>query len=244
MVYLDGSQGWGPLVVDLDGDGVELTDVFTSTVRFDMSGDGIADRTGWAAADDALLVFDIGGDRRIAEQAEVVLSVHGKDGMGDLAALAYAFDDNRDGSFDAADTHWKDFGLWQDGNQDGKTGEGEFRTLGEAGLVRIDLDAQGSAQVVAGNVVNALASFEMADGTVGSVGDVTLFAQSGHAGETAVVAANDDVADFDSGLLGMAAAMARFDASTTLPEIETPVVVVDFHTFDDAHPHDTLARAA
>jgi hypothetical protein len=174
----------------------------------------------------------------------VVLSVHGKDGMGDLAALAYAFDDNRDGSFDAADTHWKDFGLWQDGNQDGKTGEGEFRTLGEAGIVRIGLDAQGSAHVVAGNVVNALVSYEAADGSTGIVGDVTLFAQSGHAGETAVVAANDDVADFDSGLLGMAAAMARFDAWTALPETETPVVVVDFHTFDDTQPHDTLARAA
>jgi hypothetical protein len=223
MVYLDGSQGWGPLVVDLDGDGVELTDVFTSTVRFDMSGDGIADRTGWAAADDALLVFDIGGDRQIAEQAEVVLSVHGKDGMGDLAALAYAFDDNRDGSFDAADTHWKDFGLWQDGNQDGKTGDGEFRSLDEAGLARIALHGEGSAQVVAGNVVHALASFVTVGGRQGVIGDVTLFAAvvtpPGFAPDTAI---NDLAgfvdARFEAGLLRLAAAMAEFAPAASGPE--------------------------
>jgi Ca2+-binding RTX toxin-like protein len=244
IVYLDGSQGWGPLVVDLDGDGIELTDAFSSTVRFDMSGDGVADRTGWAAADDALLVFDIGGDRRITDQAEVVLSVHGEDGMGDLAALAHAFDDNRDGVFDAADSRWKDFGLWRDADQDGKTSDGEFRTLEEAGLVRIGLDAQGSERVVAGNIVHALASYETADGGKGCVGDVTLFAQAGHPSEAAPVAANDDVVDFDSGMLGLVAAMAQFDASTAPPEIETHVVIVDFLTFDDAHSHDALARAA
>jgi hypothetical protein len=60
----------------------------------------------------------------------------------------------------------------------------------------------------------------------------------------APAAANDDAADFNNGMLGPVAAMAQFEASTAPPEIETHVVIVDFLTFDDAHSHDALARAA
>ena len=50
--------GADPLVLDLDGDGLELTTVSTSAPQFDMDGDGFAEYTGWVGADDGLLVLD------------------------------------------------------------------------------------------------------------------------------------------------------------------------------------------
>lgn len=241
-VYFDGSQGWPPLVIDLDGDGIELTDVFDSTVEFDMTGDGIADRTAWAAADDGLIVYDMNGDRRITEQQEVVLATHGQEGMTDLEALAYGFDDNRDGWFDAADAHWQDFGVWRDRNQDGVTDEGEYRTLEEAGIARIGLTGNGMVEVVAGNVINGLAVFETVDGREGMIGDVTLFAKSGAGDDLPVVVANDEagVPDLDNALHDLAAAMARFDVPTEVPVIEIPMVVDEV-----VYPvDDTLRQAA
>ncbi|MGY0793135.1 calcium-binding protein [Azospirillum argentinense] len=238
VAYFDGSQGWPPLVIDLDGDGLELTDVFESTVRFDMTGDGIADRTGWAAADDGLIVYDLGGDRKITEQAEVVLATHGEAGMTDLEALAYAFDDNKDGWFDANDAHWKDFGVWQDRNQDGITDDGEFRTLEEVGIARIGLVGEVRAEVVAGNVINAVTRFETVDGREGLIGDVTLYAKSGAEEETPVLAANDDVPELPSlenALHSLTAAMAMFDAQGESRTDEAAMIVEDtVYVIDDS----------
>jgi len=40
-----------PIVIDLDGDGIELTNLDQSTAFFDIDGDGFIENTGWAAAD-------------------------------------------------------------------------------------------------------------------------------------------------------------------------------------------------
>ncbi|MGW8168462.1 MAG: Mbeg1-like protein [Sulfurovaceae bacterium] len=44
-----------PVVLDLDGDGVELTSVLDSKAWFDIKGDGALHQTGWVGADDWLL---------------------------------------------------------------------------------------------------------------------------------------------------------------------------------------------
>lgn len=45
-----------PLVLDLNGDGIELTDWVSGSVFFDMLGDGTRHQTGWTAGGDGLLV--------------------------------------------------------------------------------------------------------------------------------------------------------------------------------------------
>jgi hypothetical protein len=47
-----------PLVLDLDGNGLELTDWVSGRVFFDMLGDGTTRQTGWVAGGDGLLVLD------------------------------------------------------------------------------------------------------------------------------------------------------------------------------------------
>lgn len=50
-----------PLVLDLDGDGIEITSL-ASKVQFDTNGDGIKTGTAWVQADDGLLVWDRNGN--------------------------------------------------------------------------------------------------------------------------------------------------------------------------------------
>ncbi|MEW5678645.1 hypothetical protein, partial [Comamonas kerstersii] len=47
-----------PIVLDLDGDGVIRTVGLSSGVNFDHAADGFAERTGWVAPGDGLLVWD------------------------------------------------------------------------------------------------------------------------------------------------------------------------------------------
>lgn len=47
-----------PLVLDLDGDGIELTTLAGSAAHFDYGQDGFAERTGWVSPDDGILVID------------------------------------------------------------------------------------------------------------------------------------------------------------------------------------------
>jgi hypothetical protein len=60
-----------PLIIDLDGDGVETVDVSQSRAFFDMDGDGFAERTSWVEADDGLLVLDRDGNGKIDDVTEL-----------------------------------------------------------------------------------------------------------------------------------------------------------------------------
>ena len=49
-----------PVLLDLDGDGIEV--VFGEDIYFDTDGDGFVEKTAWAAADDGFLVIDLNAD--------------------------------------------------------------------------------------------------------------------------------------------------------------------------------------
>jgi len=54
-----------PIILDLDGDGVETLNMADSSIYFDHNRDGFAQRTGWAGADDGILVRDLNGNGQI-----------------------------------------------------------------------------------------------------------------------------------------------------------------------------------
>lgn len=61
-----------PIVLDLDGDGLETTVVEDwETVRFDHNDDGIKTATGWVKPDDGLLVMDFDGNGAINSGREL-----------------------------------------------------------------------------------------------------------------------------------------------------------------------------
>ena len=107
-----------PVVLDLDGDGVELTSVRDSSVRFDMDADGTRDLTGWAGADDGILAIDLNGNGIIDDSSEISFQPNVQGAISDLEGLR-AYDSNGDGLIDSNDARFGDFRVWQDVNQDG-----------------------------------------------------------------------------------------------------------------------------
>lgn len=122
-------------------------------VHFDVTGDGVADSTGWIGAGNALLVRDSNGNGRIDDAHELVSEQFGSGFNSSLEALA-SFDRNHDGRLDASDETFATLKVWQDANSDGVSQAAESRGLAEAGSRILGTAsmtmADGSSHMVAG----------------------------------------------------------------------------------------------
>ena len=81
-----------PIVIDLDGDGVEIKPLSRSSTSFDADSDGYKDRSAWAGADDGLLVIDLDGDGQVTQSKEIAFGEWTSEEDTDLQALAKVFD--------------------------------------------------------------------------------------------------------------------------------------------------------
>ena len=165
-----------PVVIDLDGDGVELVDRASSSVRFDVAGSGQAVRTGWVGADDAFLALDRNGDGKITTGAEISFVGDLEGAVSDLEGLR-AFDSNENGFLDAGDARFDEFKVWQDSNQDGVSQADELHGLSELGFQALNLTQTvtgASAAVTGDNVLYATSDLIKNDGTRLTLGDVML----------------------------------------------------------------------
>ena len=158
----DGGSG-KPIILDLDGDGVELVDLDESTAFYDIDGDGYRERMGWASADDGFLAYDKDGDGVIAAHDELSFVSYVEGARTDLEGLAH-FDTNGNGQLDPGDAEWGKFRVWQDLDQDGESDPGELRTLSEAGIESIALTSDGVERTVANNEVFGEGVYTHADG--------------------------------------------------------------------------------
>ncbi|MEP3051002.1 MAG: DUF5801 repeats-in-toxin domain-containing protein [Erythrobacter sp.] len=164
-----------PVVLDLDGDGVEFVGL-DAGVTIDLDGDGTREATAFAGADDAILAFDANGDGTVTDASEFVF---GDDVTTDLEAVAARFDDNGDGVLDASDSAFAQFGIWQDANLNGIADEGEFTSLEDAGITSIGLISDGVQTNAADGDVEVFGTsvFTKADGTTGAVADASFVTQ-------------------------------------------------------------------
>ncbi len=131
--------GFPPIVFDLDGDGVELVSIDETNIFFDITGNGVLDRTGWIGGDDGILVLDRNGNGQIDNGAEISFLRDVEGATSDLEGLA-AFDTNGDGLLTSADAQYGDFQIWQDINQDGISQSGELFSLSDLDIESIDLN--------------------------------------------------------------------------------------------------------
>ena len=168
--------GWyqyhGPVVLDLDGNGVDLLNL-SAGVAFDWNRDGIAEATSWVAGSDAFLVYDYDHNRIIDRADEIALSEYAPGASTDLEGLR-TFDSNQDGVFDARDEQWASFGLWQDKNSNGISDEDEFSYLSETDIASINLYGEKNSTIEDGNIIHETVSFTRTDGTTGLAADVAL----------------------------------------------------------------------
>jgi len=141
----DDGQFGPPVLLDLNGDGIEIISLGQSRAHFDIDGDGRRQIMAWVGPDDALLVYDRDGDRLISHRDEIAFADYLANAKTDLEGLAYfdmaAHGGNEDGVLNALDALWSKFGVWRDVDQDGETDPGELTMTGEGGLSSVSLQS-------------------------------------------------------------------------------------------------------
>ncbi|WP_217356583.1 FG-GAP-like repeat-containing protein [Ruegeria atlantica] len=160
-----------PIILDLDGSGVELTELSQSTVFMDADEDGLKNQTAWSGDGDGVLFFDADGDGVISETREYVFTEWDPTATSDIEALRAVFDSNGDGVFDANDDAWGDFKVLVT-QADGSL---VAMTLDELGITSIDLTADAThIELPDGSVITGQTTFTKSDGTTGTVADTLL----------------------------------------------------------------------
>jgi large repetitive protein len=204
-----------PVVLDLDGDGVEFSAVAAGT-SYDFGGGLVG--TAWFGQDDGLLVFDADGNARVDGAFEFEF---GSDGLTDLEALAAKYGD----VLDANDADFGKFGVWQDANGNGVSDAGEFYTLDGLGIVSLSLISDGVAYTAANGDVSVAGSstFTRADGSTGALADAAFATAVKSAQRTAEIVTTAALAGAALNALPVAAqpAMAEGPQTDALPTLET-----------------------
>ena len=172
----EGRNATSPIVIDLDGNGVQTHALKSQIVRFDLDNNGFAERAGWTDGRDGFLVRDIDGNGRIDNGGEL-FGNHTKLHNGEKAANGFEalkeLDDDGDGKITRADKAWSELRVWQDRNQDAWSAKGELYTLDELGIESINTAYTDSKLVdTAGNAHRQVSAATKRDGTRLSVADV------------------------------------------------------------------------
>ncbi|MEM6496260.1 MAG: calcium-binding protein, partial [Pseudomonadota bacterium] len=158
-----------PLIIDLDGDGVELIGLANSHAYFDLNLDSYAELTGWVSPDDAVLAFDSNGNGAIDDNSEL---------FGDQTGFAHGFlalaahDGNSDGVIDVLDAVFNDLIVWQDANGDGSSAASEMRSLADVGITSIDVGASSINETNEGHSVLWRSAVTWSDGSNTNIDDV------------------------------------------------------------------------
>jgi len=156
-----------PLILDLDGDGVETISLTGSNTMFNLLANGFKVKTGWVGKDDGLLALDVNGNGTI----DNINELFGNKTTNGFSILA-ARDSNSDGVINAADADFAQLRVWKDANSDGVSQAGELRSLTDAGIASISLGFTNVSLLNNGNLVTHRSSFAWTAGGTGVVDDV------------------------------------------------------------------------
>jgi hypothetical protein len=169
------------VVLDLDGNGIDIVPRNISSAFFNMDGGPVREQTAWVGKGDGLLAIDLGADGSSApdgvidQTKEIAFAAWAPGATSDMAALRQVFDTNHNGWLDPGDAQWSSFRVWQDANEDGISQPGEVKTLGQLGITGINLMPTGPGQQLPdGSMIQGTSTYTRADGTTGIAGDVVL----------------------------------------------------------------------
>ncbi|MFM1799137.1 MAG: hypothetical protein RLZZ117_1415, partial [Cyanobacteriota bacterium] len=123
-----------PLVLDLDGDGIETLSLNETIIYFDHDNNQFLEKTGWVWPDDGLLILDRNHNGVVDGGAELfgnhTLLDSGKWASDGFIALEM-YDSNVDQRIDEQDPIWNDLRVWQDHNINAEADPGEWYSLSE-----------------------------------------------------------------------------------------------------------------
>ncbi len=159
-----------PLVLDLDGDGIELTDV-NGGVLFDIDADGTKEQSAFVHPDDGLLAMDRNGNGHIDSTAELFGDRNGAaNGFMELAG----YDTNQDQVINSQDTVFNQLYVFRDTNQNGISESDELTRLSDHNISELMLNYQNTSYMVNGNSISQISAFRKTDNSLGMMGDVYL----------------------------------------------------------------------
>jgi hypothetical protein len=179
----DAKDFTSPLILDLDGDGIELIDASQSWTYFDIDNDGFAERTGWVSPDDGLLALDANANGEIDDVSELfgaggfadrweiqdeIAAGNLPSGFDELRAL----DENEDGVIDAKDSAFADLKVWRDLNGDGISQAGELQGLPALGIASFDLTTTQDFVEQGENILTDFGSYTRTDNSTADIVDV------------------------------------------------------------------------
>jgi hypothetical protein len=165
-----------PLVLDLDGNGIQTLTLNPASLHFDLDANGYAEQTGWVGPNDGLLVLDLNGNGRVDNGREL-FGNHTRLADGTFArngfeALA-SHDGNRDRRIDRNDSIWARLRVWRDRNSDGVSDSSELLQLGSTGISALLLAYTNSSEVDAsGNAHRQKGTYQRSNGQRAALTDV------------------------------------------------------------------------
>lgn len=159
-----------PLVLDLGGEGIDLTEAGKGAI-FDVTADGKLDSTAWVKGNTALLTYDRNGNGVVDNGSELFGDQNGAaHGFAELAK----YDSNNDRIINILDPVFKALKLYRDLDGDGKMSQNEFSTLSQNGIKALNLNFSRDNTDIKGNSLIMNGSFEREDGSKGQLADVLL----------------------------------------------------------------------
>ncbi|MCU1231719.1 MAG: hypothetical protein JWO97_4603 [Acidobacteria bacterium] len=139
-----------PMVLDLNGDGVHTSDVFTP-VRFDINGDGTKELITWTnpLTEEGFLWIDRNHNGRVDDGTELFgigtdlpSGIKARDGFEALAMYDMPlYGGNSDGRVSADDAVWERLRVWIDRNHDGVCDPGEYGPLHRYHIEALNLES-------------------------------------------------------------------------------------------------------
>ena len=163
-----------PLVLDLDGDGINLSSL-EQGVPFDLLGSGEKVKAAWIGKGDGWLVLDRNQNGVIDGAQELFGNVTGGKSYSDGFTALAELDTNGDGRVDMKDPAFSDLRVWKDSNRDGASSPNELFALPDVGVRAMLLSPQRYDGVSSwdkhGNQMPLIGQFMKNDGTRGLVAD-------------------------------------------------------------------------
>lgn len=165
-----------PLMLDLNGDGVQTSSI-TQDVMFDVQGGGQKMYTGWSDGKDGFLVLDLNNDGSITSGLELFGSATqlpsgsaAKDGFEALRQ----YDLNQDNLIDANDAVFAKLKVWVDTNLDGVSQSNELHGLTDIGVRAFKLNAEVGHTLDNGNALSLVSTWVDIQGRDHAFVDVTF----------------------------------------------------------------------